>query len=189
METEDNEHKKDIPSVLHDSISRTLIERCIECDRYLLEEGTEYFIEKAFKKYEQYNASEVIFEYAICKNCAELIRKKMSKDSLSNLENYFLRNINPGNLDVDNDGIPTTCAVKGTPHDDLNEYQVMAQCNGRYLDQNFAFPMLISSAVAEDLTELLSSSTKDELDNFVTRNFGIPPELSDLPITSRPILI
>jgi hypothetical protein len=50
-------------------------------------------------------------------------------------------------------------------------------------------PMLISSEAAEELSELLSQSTKDELDDFVSRNFGIPPELRDLPITTRPILI
>lgn len=189
MENENLPERKNIPSVLHDSISHSLIERCIECGLYLLEDGTDYFIEKAFKKYKQYNASEVIFEYAICGACAETMRKKMSVDSMRNLESYFVNNINPNNIGSTSDGIPACCVIKGTPSDELSEYQVMAHCTGKYLNKDLSFPMLISAAVAEELTELLSQSTKDELDDFVGRNFGIPPELSDLPITSRPILI
>jgi len=134
MDSENKFERHEIPQLLYNSISNSPIERCIECDKYLLEEASDYFIEKAFKKFPEYKASEVIFEYAICNGCAEKMRKKMSRESIQHLENYFVNQINPENLITNESGVPTHCAIKGTSLDSLNEYQIIAHCTGRLIN-------------------------------------------------------
>ena len=70
-----SEHTIDIPSEFYSFSSGVLFDRCIDCDKYLLEKDTEYFIEKAIRQYDGYKARDVIFEYAICFQCADRIRK------------------------------------------------------------------------------------------------------------------
>ncbi|GAA0893011.1 hypothetical protein GCM10009122_26900 [Fulvivirga kasyanovii] len=186
--------KIEIPTDFHSFSKQGLFERCIECDKFLLDQGTEYFIEKAIKKYPGYKAFDVIFEYAICATCAEKMRKRISKESMKSIEKYFAENVDVNqrmNVMQANPDNPQAwmkeCMVKGSDKTELNEFQIYAHCNGKHLEMT-QMPYLISGQALDEIANLLSEKTLDELDGFVNRHFGPPPELME-PIPKKRLVL
>lgn len=184
----------DIPEEFHSFDSKSKFERCIECDKYLLEDDVDYFIEKAIKKYDGFSAQDVIFEYAICLTCAEHMRTKMSTESLQKLESYFMQNMDVFKrmdlLETENIGTNAwyeECIISGKKMEMINEYQLFAQCRGDKMILGH-MPYMVSGEILEKVAELLSPETKDELDNFSKRHFGPPPELKE-PLPYQRVLI
>ena len=179
-----------IPSIFHSHINEKPIENCIMCERFLLDENTQYMIEKAFKD------GQVEFEYAICIDCIENMKGTMSEESLMNIENYLIEHMNnkPNEIatqfheGIDGDTFLNNCAIKGTPRAELKEYNIGGLFRGKSLDP-MAFPYLISFEAAEEINSVLSKQTKDELDDFYDDMVGLPPEWMEIIKTNRPILI
>lgn len=185
-----NKNKHQVPSLFKSFLTEKPIENCIMCQKYLLDDGTDYFIEKVFK--DDY----VEVEYAICMDCAENMKGSMSQQSIENIENYFRSNMQfmqerfMGFQDegFDPEMMLSKCAISGTNRKDLKEYQIAGFFNGIYLNPA-TVPFLISSEVAEEINGLLSKETKGEIDGFVNDFIGIPPEWREILKTNRPILI
>lgn len=184
----------DIPHVFLPHQSSSPFSKCVNCDRNLLDENTDYVIEKAVRQYREYGTSDVIFEYAMCMSCAELMRRELSQESLERVQNFMQQSnlmasrqqlIDQNNWNI-HDWI-SHCAVSNLGMEQQDEYQLFAHCRGGQLVFS-AMPYMISSTVAEAMSELLSPKTRDELNRFVDDNFGLPPELKQ-PITDRPILL
>ena len=168
----------DIPIEFYSFDSKSKFKNCIECDKELLEDGADYFIEKAVKKYEGFSAHDVIFEYAICLTCAERMRQAMSKESMKNLQNYFIQNVNVSKrIELMNSGSNESndylaeCMITGKNREGMNEYQIFAQCRGDKMVIG-QMPYLISGEALEEVSSLLSNETLDELDDFSKRHFG-----------------
>ena len=185
-----DKHKHLIPKLFNSYISEKPIENCVICEKYLLEEGTDYFIEKVFKD------DFVEIEYAICMDCTENMKGAMSQQSMLNIENYFRSNMSMMHRwtidweddDFNPEAFLSHCAIRKTPREELKEYQIAGFFNGPYLNP-MAPPFLISGAVAEEVNELLSKETKGEIDGFVDDLTGLPPEWKEIFKTRRPILI
>ncbi|HNP19100.1 MAG TPA: hypothetical protein PKL31_11735 [Fulvivirga sp.] len=184
----------DIPKAFYSFSTGALFDRCLECEMYLLDGDTEYFIEKAIKKYEGFDAQDVIFEYAICIQCAERMRNSMSKASQQSIQQYFMDNVdllkrmeimqsNPNNPETWMD----KCLIKGERKSGLNEYQIYAHCNGSKLNLT-QMPYLVSGAALEEISAVLSPETLDEFDDFSRRHFGPPPELAE-PLPFRRVML
>lgn len=179
-----------IPSEFYSFETNAPFERCIECERYLLDEGTEYLIEKAVKNYEGYDAKDVVFDYAICMDCADIMRKEISKESWKSMMKYFQENMdisermemfskNPkDNLQE--------CMIKKIRISDCREYQVFAHCNGTKLNMQNP-PYMISGEVMEELLPLLSKETVDEMNGFFNKHFS--PDPSFFEPTPKLILV
>lgn len=187
--------KTEIPSEFYSLETGTYFDRCIECEKYLLEDETEYFIEKAVKKYAGFSAHDVIFEYAICAGCAQKMRNDMSKESMQSIQNYFIENIDVRermNLVLEESENPVNwlkqCLIKKTPAEEVNEYQIYAHCNGTQLNLT-QMPYMISAAALDEIMHLLSKETLDELGGFMDKHFGPPPELAEPLPTRRVILV
>lgn len=149
---------------------------CIICNNYLLEDGTQYLIERAIKKLD------VIFEYAICLECADEMRLSLSADSINKIESYFNNHVDlfdRQNQLANHDEMRAEewishCVIKGTHVHDAGEYQIVAHCDGK--DLLFShMPYMISKPAMEEMSDLLSEKTKDELDRFIDDHFGLPP--------------
>jgi hypothetical protein len=69
------------------------------------------------------------------------------------------------------------CMIKGTPKNEMTEFQMGACFKGDRLVTNFMPPFIIGGLAMEEMSGLLSKQTKDEMDDFMGENFGIPPEL------------
>ena len=159
---------------------------CTMCHREF-SKNDEYIIEKAMK------GTDVIFELAMCLTCAEDMRKHLSKDSLKRIEAYMSRvdfearaqhfRDQPSNNVQDYLG---HCVVSGKPIDPKEEHQIYAYCSGQEMMYS-AMPYAISGEVMEEIQELLSPETKQELDNFMDQ-YLIPDDLRDL-IKGRPVFI
>lgn len=180
----------DIPSDFHSFETNAPFERCIECEKFLLDDETEYLIEKAVKTYENFDAKDTVFDYAICMNCAEVLRKEISPESLQMIMGYFKENIDIEKrlemMSAHPDQSLQTCMIKGTDVSNCREYQVYAHCKGKKLNMENP-PYLISGAVMEELLPLLSEKTVDEMNGFFNKHFS--PDPSFFEPTPKLILI
>ncbi len=185
-----NEHsenqKRLVPKEFHSLATGEPFDKCIDCGKYLLD-NEPYMIEKAIRQYPGYTAQDVVFEYAICQSCADRLKQELSEESMNNIHLFFNQNIQPENFF---DGRETSkCLISDKPQSDLQEYQIYAYCHGKHLANHVSPPFMISGEILDKLADLLSDDTIDELNNFMDNHFGPPPELEDLPIGRRLILI
>ena len=180
-----------IPKDFYSFETNAPFERCIECEKFLLDDETEYIIEKAVKNYEGYSAKDVVFDYAICMDCAERMRKEISKDSWEKMMQYFQENMNVQNRLEMQENDPREnlkkCMIKNTEVDHCREYQIYAHCKGGKLNMQNP-PYMISGEVIEELLPLLSDKTIDEMNGFMNKHFSPDPSLME-PTPPRLILL
>jgi hypothetical protein len=185
-----------VPKTFHSFASGKPFDRCVVCEKHLLENGTQYVVEKAIKKYPGFGAQDVIYEYAMCIGCTTRMREALSGESLVVIDQYFDARVNlverrnrmlrTAGLNVE--AWLSHCLLTGTPREDLSEYQLYAHCDGP--DMLFSYlPYMISAQALSDLSNLISAETKDILDDFIDEHFGLPPELKQLLKTRKSILL
>ena len=171
-----------IPPVLHSFLHEGLFERCLMCEKFLLEDGTPYVIEKAIR------GDEPIFEYAICAKCYAQVSDELSRESTIRVHDHFVRqgvDLVKRRRDLAqraSDSIEPwidRCVVTGVPRRECTEYQIYAECVGRNLKLAYA-PFLIGGHALAGIVELLSPQTRDRLNDFIEEYLGLPPELKAL---------
>jgi hypothetical protein len=119
-------------------------------------------IEKAFR------GTEVIFEMAVCRACAEKFGQEMSEESRAVLREFGRRmaaaRVPEGH-----------CRSCSKPPEEIPDHSLAAVCDGEWL----IGPMLvICSPCGERLLERLSSKTKGRRQDFLRDNFpGVPADL------------
>lgn len=178
---EDSKRLQEIPEIFHSYENNGPFTHCIECERNLLEDTCDYVIEKAVRNYPGYEAKDVIFDYAICMECAQEVQKGISRESLKQIQQYLQNNINPqlqqsrlAASQNDMNGLIKNCMVNNTSMDDCEEYQLFAFCRGRNI--NFEMPpYMISGKVLNEISELLSNKTRDELNGIFEKHFSPSP--------------
>ena len=184
-----NDH--DIPKEFYSFETNQLFDQCIECNKYLLDAGTEYIIEKAVKTYEGYSAKDTVFDYAICMDCAEVMRKEISKESWESMMRYFQDNMDVmTRLEMQEqspDENIKSCMVKKINVADCREYQIYAHCKGGKLNMENP-PYMISGEVMEELLPLLSEKTIDEMNGFMNKHFSPDPSIME-PVPPRILLV
>lgn len=185
-----------IPKEFYSTETNTPLERCIDCERYLLDEGVEYIIEKAMRYYKTYDLDNTIFEYAICRKCADKMMASLSRSSLTKINAHFelhsdlpLRaHKNSKREDEPNiEELIGRCLISNTTREENREYQICCQCVGDQMVLSH-MPYMLGMEAMEEIQELLSPETKRELDGFVGDNFGLPPEWKKA-IEDRPVLV
>ena len=171
-----------IPKVFHSFELDALFKECLFCKTDLMEEGTNYLIEKAFKK------SEVIFEYAMCFDCRTKVQAELSKQSRKLIDNYFNEHLD---LDEHREEMLETyghdvagwishCLIKGTPVKECNEYQIYGLCVDRDIMLT-GLPYALSGEAIDDIIQLLSSESLGVIEEFSMKLFDL-----DIP---APVLI
>lgn len=179
-----------IPKEFYSFETNAPFERCIACDKNLLEENTEYLIEKAVRSYKGFKAQDVVFDYAICIVCAEEMRKEISRESWQGMMDYFQQNMNLS-LRMEMSSKSTNenlshCMIKQTPIEACEEYQIYAHCRGDKL--NLANPpYMISGEVLNEILHLLSDKTIDIMNGFFKDHFS--PDPSYFEPTPKLILV
>ncbi|MCS4194188.1 hypothetical protein GGP50_002413 [Salinibacter ruber] len=173
-----------IPKSLHSIETGDPIATCLACDAPLLDGPTEYLVEKGYRQYKAYDVQETVFEYAICMDCHAEMRQSFSEPSKRRCQAYLSEHMDltarTGRLlDADSrDPADWTrqCVVHGTPRDELEEYQVIAHCQGDELLLTH-LPLLMGGPAINALVQRLSSETLDDLGGFRDEHLGLPPEL------------
>lgn len=176
----------EIPSEFWSDLTHQPFENCISCEKYLLEEGTEYMIEKAMQSSGIEGVVSTIFEYAICLECASQLRSQLSKESLKNIDDFYAKRTN---LDERRGRLMTNpsqvgewirhCIVDNRPYELGEEYQIYGQCIGKNF-LYFDMPFMISGRAVEEIVGLISDKTMDELNNFKNNLTAGPPEFKAL---------
>ncbi len=176
-----------VPTPFYSSETERPFERCLLCDRRVLDTGEIYLVEKAIRQLPNLGARDTILEYAMCLSCYEALSETYSEASRRNVEAFFSQHMDmlerlqwldaPGPLDLGR--WLDRCAITGDPVQGLTEYQLMGACIGEEL-LVMHLPCLISSTAMEAVEVCLSQKTRDEIGGFIDDHFGIPPELKSL---------
>ena len=178
-----------VPELFFPFESKEPFKECSRCSKELIDSNTEYFIEKALKP------NDTIYEYAVCYSCAESVQRKMSEDSLQKVNDFFAkrmrllehRHLMLEKHDLDYSFWLDHCVVEGTPASEMQEYQIMAHCQGPNMIFS-VFPYCLGSNAADQLVSVLSAETLEELDHLGDELIDIPPELRSL-WHRKPILV
>lgn len=173
----------EIPKVFYSDLTGKPIEKCVSCERDLLHSNEPYVIEKAFRRYSEYEFENTIFEYAMCMPCAQKMHKSMSTESLQKIQNYF------ASVDLmergrslwetygnDHEAWIDKCIIKSSDKRGLEEYQVCGQFIGNKIVYD-TLPYMLGFEAANEISELLSQKTLDEYDRFIDDYFGLPPDV------------
>ncbi len=185
----------DIPEEFYSDGEGKPFETCVVCGKNLKDPGTHYVVEKAMKNYADNEYSVTVFEYAMCTDCYEEMQKGMSEESMRNLQGYYQKliadkggpylsiNLHEFNLKK----WLSNCFFKDKPVKEMKEYQLIGQFSGDKMVLNTP-PMAIGEDVMEEMSELLSTQTKGEMDRFREQFLGPPPEIEEL-FKGRKILL
>ncbi len=184
-----------IPKMFFSTDTEKPFSNCISCDKDILQPGTSYVIEKVIRQYIDFNTTDTIFEYAMCINCYQTITNSLSLSSKQSIEKYFLEHVDMAqrrqyllkNKKTKIEDWVSNCAIKGTPINELDEYQIACQCDGEYLLFTY-MPMLIGHEAMDEMMQLLSNKTIGEINGFYDKFSGLPPDLKKI-INEPTILI
>jgi hypothetical protein len=188
-----------IPSLFHDSLNKAPFVRCQVCEKELIQSNSEYIIEKVFRKNAVSSKMEILFEYAICYSCALNLTNSYSKESKENLQRYFMEAMQGKfefasqkqlNSEIDIYDQLSNCAITGKHVSELDEYQIVGRFKGGFLRKD-ELPFLIGSGSMDDVSDLLSNETLDNMDDFTGKYLTGPPEFRDYfkSPKRRPVLI
>lgn len=175
-----------IPKEFWSDLTNKPFENCISCECELLGGEVEYVIEKAMQSTEVEGIVSTIFEYAMCLPCAEKLRKQLSSQSLRNINQFYQDKIDFANRRtklLNNEPNITDwvgeCIVNKRVIKPGEEYQIYGQCIG----EHFLFvdmPFMLSGEAIDEMVELISDETMDELNDFMNNLTSGPPEFKEL---------
>ncbi len=189
-----------IPKMFYDSITGKPFTNCNVCNGSLLGGNIfAYVIEKVYRRSIVTGKMEVVFEYAICVDCARKFVESYSKESMEQIQKYFAENTNYGSennaktifeSEQELKDHLSKCFFTGKSIEELDEYQVAAQFVGKRLGIMIP-PYVFGSDAMDEVSELLSEETLGEIDDFTGKYLSGPPEFRDFFNTPRrrPILI
>lgn len=175
----------EIPPIFRSDDTGEPFSNCIKCDRYLLDEGTLYLIEKAFKSYVGFDSRTTIFEYAMCMDCVQDMQKELSVSSRNNIDAFFAKQTDFDERrerlrdDWDVQNWIQNCIVTNNKPVEGGEFQIYGQCDGAHF-MYYDFPYMISGEVIDQMIDLMSDKTIDELNNFKNNITQGPPEFQEL---------
>jgi hypothetical protein len=150
------------------------MDRCRMCDCDLMENSTDYLIEKAFCN------GETLFEVALCLDCHTKCAAELSKESTENIQRYFETRINIEDRFFNNSKKFGTqhehwishCMIKGYPIEECTEHQIYGYCSGSDLLFSGA-PYMLSGESIEEIVDQLSSKTLDALGALSDQLLGL----------------
>ncbi len=190
------EHFIDIPKDFYSDGAGKPFENCLICGKDLLTGETSYVVEKAMKNYDKYDFSSTVYEFAICTDCHMEQQNKMSKESLANMQAYYQSKVLDAGkqtvaIDLQNFDLKTwlsKCFFTDKPITEMKEYQIVAQFKGKKMLMNMP-PMVIGEDIINDMADLLSDKTIDEMNGFKEQFLGPPPEFEEFIYGRKLILI
>jgi len=173
-----------IPEVFWSDLTKQPFNKCIQCETELLESGSTYVIEKAVKGFHQGVIHSTLFEYAMCIDCVTSLRGELSESSRKNIEEFYKRNVDFSERLKNLKGMQPEawieeCLINKKTLDSHSECQLYGLCQGdQFIYQEF--PYMISGEALDQVVDLISDETMDELDRFKNDLTSGPPELKEL---------
>lgn len=193
---EQKEVKLEIPRIFYSDVEEKPFETCVVCGKDLIHSQEPYMIEKVMKTYEGHDFTSTVYEFAICQSCHQKMQEGMSDESMRNMQRYYQefaqqQGSNAIMIDLRTFDINkwlSKCFFKKTPVSELKEYQVVGMFRGDKLILNQP-PMVMGYEAMEEMSELLSKQTKDEMNGFREKFLGPPPEFSEFIYGKKLIMV
>lgn len=187
MEQPDDDYRyvkaAEIPPVFYSAGEESPFTSCTFCQKELIISESHYFVEKAFKNYPEQGIQDIIFEYAICAECHQQMHSQLSQASRKAINAFFQKHKQPQILSEDESNYPENylryCSLSNAKTTDLEEYQIIGEFQGSQILLS-GLPIVLSGAMLDQVQELLSPETKEELDDFMDQITDLPPDLKKL---------
>lgn len=178
-----------IPDFFYSFETGNPFSHCIDCEKYLLEDGTVYGVQKV------YRGSEVILEFAHCGECYQKLFECYSRESQNNIWDFFLDRVDLvkrrkhllKNAWTDLDPWISNCVTCNTPKNELDQFIVCGLCDGPDL-LFYYLPYMICEQCELAINECLSKKSRDIWDEWIEQNFDVPPSVRQ-EITDGKIVI
>lgn len=167
-----------VPGEFHSFETGEPFSHCIDCGKPLLEDGTRYIIQKAIR------GTEVIMEFAYCLECHDRLAEAYSKETWNRIWDFFLDRVNIGERreKLLDEGWTTldpwlaSCVTCGAAKSDTREYLIVGECDGRDL-LFYNLPYMICENCQMKINDCLSQKSRGIWDEWVERNFDLPPSV------------
>lgn len=168
---------EEMPEEFYSERTQQAFESCSVCDEAL--ENKLHFVEKAYQQNPETQKHFVLFEYAICESCKRNMMRKISQESMQNIQQFMLQ------MQSDNEFMITEeitvdltqCSFTQKPVSELEEYHLVGVFkNGKLQWQ----PFLFGTEMMEAYAEILSQKTKEAFDDFYNDFVDIPPALAKI---------
>lgn len=177
----------DIPPKFYPFESQEPFKECMVCGINLSLGTTDYFVEKAVKNNVEYQVQDIVFEYAICSNCAQNMQKSISVESQQNMQTFFaehqdfmekMKSYQQGEGESVEE-LTSKCSLSGEPIGQMHEYMMFGHFRGDKMIAS-TMPYILGGKAMDELSELMSNETLDEMNDFKNQYFGGPAELEDI---------
>lgn len=183
---------EDIPQSFYSFETKEPFSHCIECKKEL-DEQTDYIIEKAMRRYPNFSATDTLFDYAMCMDCALEMRKSLSVSSRKKMDEFFqpyFQKISVAMHSAHTQSVEeqlSKCLITEKDIRTVKEYQIYAVCRGKKINRSVPAYMISEEAI-EQILPLLSNETTDFLNGFFERHFNPDPSMLE-PIGPKLILV
>ena len=160
---------------------------CLMCKKDL-STAENYAIEKVLKQNRNMDAPEIIYEYAICMDCAGGMQDEISEESLQSIKDLFeehsfnalmkLEYLHSSDI-YDMKAWTERCTFTGKETRLCSEFTV----TGLFENGNLVYehgPMVVSDDFMEMIQDVLSKKTRDYFDGFRDEYFDLPPDIKDI---------
>ena len=177
----------DIPEEFYPFESTEPFSECKVCGLDLSLGTTDYFVEKAVKNNITYQVKDIVFEYAICSACAQNMQKSISTESMENMQAFFSNQqlfMSKIKAHQQGEGEPieellSKCSLHNDPITEMSEYMMLGHFRGDKMIAS-TMPYILGGRAMDQLSEIMSNETIDEMNRFKSEYFGGPIELEDL---------
>ena len=172
----------EIPNKFYNTLTDKAFTSCGVCGRDLRKHNLAYLIEKAYRRFPNNGGEELLFEIAVCHDCAREMRTQLSQESRKAVNDFFYKEFMTRVQelsDADDGYLMSHCLLSGKPLEEMNEYQIYAHCRGNQM-ANHGAVYVLSDEVIENIQELLSDETRDQLRQFSDDHLGTPPEIQKI---------
>lgn len=178
---------EELPSFFNNYDTNAPFTHCMVCHE-MLEDKEAYAIEKVFKQNKILNKSEIVYEYAICLECASEVHDEVSEESMEAIQQLYQDYTQ--NMIMKLEYLHATekynieswierCSFTNKEIRNCSEYSVSAIIEGGKLVYEHA-PIVVSDEFMEMMQSVLSKKTRDYFDGFKDEHFDVPPEIKDL---------
>ncbi|MDB9882794.1 hypothetical protein OAD66_06630 [Bacteroidia bacterium] len=183
----------DIPAFFYKFDTEVPFTNCSLCDGKL-SDYSKYAIEKVFKQNKILNTSEIVYEYAICWDCAQTSGSDISEDSKIAIMSLFVEHKNFISMRTDYlhankmyniESWIERCSLTGKEVRLCNEYAISAIIENDKLLYEHS-PMVVSDEFMEKLQSVLSKETKDKFDGLRDKILDGSPSVEDLIFSPTP---
>ncbi|MBT8327768.1 MAG: hypothetical protein KJP21_08590 [Bacteroidia bacterium] len=176
-----------IPKFFYEFETEEPFKHCSLCNREL-SDSDKYAVEKVLKQNKKINKAEIVYEYAMCWDCASEMGDEISEESKESIVNLYQDHSE--NVMMKLDYLHRTekynieswlerCTFTGKETRVCGEYSVSGIIEGGKLLYEHS-PVVVSDEFMEKMQEVLSEKTKEFLDGLKDELIYSPSEFNDI---------